>query len=89
MNKKEKAFLIHWAKQNERFFNPLDDNDAAEQVGYYYGYDARDNEVAELKEGLQYYADINLYRMTAGGAYFIQESIPGTRARKALEKSDE
>ena len=41
--------------------------------------------IEELKETIKYYADMNLYRMTVGGAYFIQEIPAGTRARKALE----
>ena len=84
---KENAFMVHWAKQNQGFFNPLDDNDAAEQVGYYYGYNARDNEVAELKEGLQKIIDIYNHSEPCRNAFIANDLV--IIARKALEKSDE
>ena len=43
-------------------------------------------QIEKLEKTLNYYADMNLYRMTAGGSYFIQEMPAGTRARKALEE---
>ena len=48
--------------------------------------DKKDKRIKELEEALKYYADMNLYHMTAGGSYFIQEMPAGTRARKALEE---
>lgn len=92
MMDKEKAFKeIKWLHVLIDNYDTLRkyEIDTEREYCFEAGFDARDKEVAELKETLKYYADMNLYHMTAGGSIYIQDAQPWLRARKALEKSDE